>query len=81
MYQTIKQELETKEYKNDVEGLEVYYGKTEPSSPEAAACYHNPLCECDEYESLTAEEATYKPKHAHGGGDEIPDVLIEEVPF
>ncbi|MBU4331660.1 hypothetical protein KKD19_03835 [Patescibacteria group bacterium] len=83
MYQAIKQEVETKEYKNDVEGLEVYYGKAEPSSEEAAACYHDPLCECDEYEPLTAEEATYKHEYDNKeiDVDEMPDVALDEVPF
>lgn len=89
MYQTIKQEVETKEYKNDVEGLEVYYGKTRPSSPEAVACYHDSLCECDEYEPLNIEESSYK----HEGEkkveeidfddplSDVEDIPLEEVPF
>jgi len=85
MYQTIKQELETKEYKNDVEGLEVYYSKAKPSSPETAACYHDPLCECDEYEPLTMEESLYKHRDEEAGFDDlssdIEDTSLEEVPF
>ncbi len=62
MYQAIKKEVETKEYKNDVEGLEVYYGKAQPSSEENAARYHDPLCECDKLERLSAEERMYECK-------------------
>ncbi len=89
MYQTVKQELETKEYKNDVEGLEVYYGKAKPSSPEAAACYHDPLCECDEYEPLSMEESSYKcdgekkveEVDFNDLSSNIEDLPLEEVPF
>lgn len=60
MYQAIKEEVETEEYKNDIEGLEVYYGKAKPSSEENAACYHDPFCECDEIKKLSAEEKMYE---------------------
>ncbi|MCG2701090.1 hypothetical protein L6267_02925 [Candidatus Parcubacteria bacterium] len=73
MYDAIKREVQTKEYKNDVEGLEVYYGKAEPTSEENAACYHDPLCECDELEPLNMEESCYQ--HA----DE--EIDMDEVPF
>jgi len=91
MYQAIKNELETEEYKNDVEGLEVYYGKTEPSSEENAARYHDPLCECDELERIGAEkemyececedercEDNYEYKNNKRWGDEIS---IDDIPF
>lgn len=89
MYRAIKQEVKTAEYKNDVEGLEVYYGKAEPSSDGASACYHDPLCECDEYEPLNIEESLYK----HGDrkrveeidfndlSSDAEDMPLEEVPF
>ena len=83
-YQTIKEELETEEYKNDTEGLEVYYSKAKPSSEENAACYHDPLCECDELEPLSVEEKMYeyrdenKDKNNKNWIDEIP---IDEIPF
>lgn len=83
-YQAIKEELETEEYKNDTEELEVYYGKAEPSSGENA-CYHDPLCECDELEPLSAEEKMYEYESRNyqdeddkNREDEIP---ISKIPF
>ena len=76
-YQAIKKELETKEYKNDTEGLEVYYDKAEPSSKENTACYHDPLCECDELEPLSAEERMYEYRNR----DENNKDEIDEIPF
>lgn len=75
MYQTIKEEVETREYKNDVEGLEAYYGKAEPSSEENASCYHDPLCECGEYEPFSLEESEYK------NPNEDDEICENEIPF
>ena len=81
-YQAVKEELETEEYKNDTEGLEVYYSKAEPSSKENAACYHDPSCKCDELEPLSVEEKMYeyqdKNENNKNWVDEIP---VEEIPF
>ena len=74
IYQAIKEKLETEEYKNDTEGLEVYYGKAKPSSEENAACYHDPLCECNELEPLSMEEEmyAYRDKDDKSWENEIP---------
>lgn len=72
MYDAIKQEVKTEEYKNDVEGLEVYYGKAKPSSEEKAACYHDPLCECDELEPLSMGESCYQYRDEGIDFDEVP---------
>ena len=81
-YQTIKKELKTEEYKNDTEGLEVYYGKAEPSSEENAACYHDPLCECDELEPLSAEERMYEYRNKDENNKNwIDEMPIDEIPF
>ncbi len=72
MYDAIKQEIQTEEYKNDIEGLEVYYGKVEPTSEEKAACYHDPLCECDELEPLSIEESCYQYKDEGVDFDKAP---------
>ena len=60
MYKKIKGEIELDEYKNDVEGLEIFYGKAEPKDKDQPNFYHDPLCECDKYEPLSAEEDLYK---------------------
>ena len=88
-YQAIKQEVETKEYKNDVEGLEVYYGKAKPRSEAEPNFYHDPLCECDEYEPLDMEESSYKCRDEEKVEEidfnnlpsGVSDIPIEEVPF
>jgi len=81
MYQAIKDEIETKEYKKNVEGLEKYYSddqkKLEPKDKDEMEIYHDPLCECDEEEPLTAEECAYKDKYDRNN-TEIP---IEDIPF
>jgi hypothetical protein len=77
MYEKIKSEVETEEYKIDVEGLEVYYSKAEPSSEENAASYHDPLCDCDEYDPLSMDKYAYP-------GDESAEenkINFENIPF
>jgi len=82
MYQAIKEELETEEYKNDVEGLDVYYGKAKPSSEENAASYHDPFCECDELEPLSMEEEMYKRRDEDNRRHKDETLInVDDIPF
>lgn len=82
MYQTIKKEVETEEYKNDVEGLEVYYGKAKPSSEENSARYHDPLCECDGLEPLSVEEEMCEYECENEDEKRWEDKIpIDDIPF